>query len=159
MSLLAIGIPSLILALEPNENLVRGKFLRNAIVRALPAAFTDLFIIIFVLLFQQAFQIDNREISTITALLVTIVGFFMLWKVAKPVNKLHVGMMAGLIAALVFVVLVIPGAFSLSSLSFGGYLILILFTLLIPSVIWLLNKALEVLGLLARKAEGGKHAF
>ena len=34
----------------------------------------------------------------------------------------------------------------------------ILFTLLIPSVIWLLNKALEVLGLLARKAEGGKHA-
>ena len=88
----------------------------------------------------------------------TIVGFFMLWKVAKPVNKLHVGMMAGLIAALVFVVLVIPGAFSLSSLSFGGYLILILFTLLIPSVIWLLNKALEVLGLLARKAEGGKHA-
>ena len=35
MSLLAIGIPSLILALEPNENLVQGKFLRNAILRAL----------------------------------------------------------------------------------------------------------------------------
>ena len=68
MSLLSIGIPSLILALEPNENLVSGKFLRNAIVRALPAAFTDLFIIIFVLLFQQAFQISNNEISTITAL-------------------------------------------------------------------------------------------
>ena len=108
MSLLAIGIPSLILALEPNENLVQGKFLRNAILRALPAAFTDLFIIIFVLLFQQAFQINNNEISTITALLVTIVGFFMLWKVAKPVNRLHVGMMAGLIAALVFIVLFLP---------------------------------------------------
>ena len=80
-----------ILALEPNENLVQGKFLRNAILRALPAAFTDLFIIIFVLLFQQAFQINNNEISTITALLVTIVGFFMLWKVAKPVNRLHGG--------------------------------------------------------------------
>ena len=158
MSLLAIGIPSLILALEPNENLVQGKFLRNAILRALPAAFTDLFIIIFVLLFQQAFQINNNEISTITALLVTIVGFFMLWKVAKPVNKLHVGMMAGLIAALVFIVLFLPGLFSLSPLSFGGYLILILFTLLIPSVIWLLNKALEGLLLLLQKAEGGKRA-
>ena len=158
MSLLAIGIPSLILALEPNENLVQGKFLRNAILRALPAAFTDLFIIIFVLLFQQAFQINNNEISTITALLVTIVGFFMLWKVAKPVNRLHVGMMAGLIAALVFIVLFLPGLFSLSPLSFGGYLILILFTLLIPSVIWLLNKALEGLLLLLQKAEGGKRA-
>ena len=158
MSLLAIGITSLILALEPNENLVQGKFLRNAILRALPAAFTDLFIIIFVLLFQQAFQINNNEISTITALLVTIVGFFMLWKVAKPVNRLHVGMMAGLIAALVFIVLFLPGLFSLSPLSFGGYLILILFTLLIPSVIWLLNKALEGLLLLLQKAEGGKRA-
>ena len=158
MSLLAIGIPSLILALEPNENLVQGKFLRNAILRALPAAFTDLFIIIFVLLFQQAFQINNNEISTITARLVTIVGFFMLWKVAKPVNRLHVGMMAGLIAALVFIVLFLPGLFSLSPLSFGGYLILILFTLLIPSVIWLLNKALEGLLLLLQKAEDGKRA-
>ena len=76
MSLISIGIPSLILALEPNESLVSGKFLQNAILRALPAALTDLFIIIFVLLFQKAFAISNAEISTVTALLVTIVGFF-----------------------------------------------------------------------------------
>ena len=157
MSLLSIGIPSLILALEPNENLVSGKFLRNAIVRALPAAFTDLFIIIFVLLFQQAFQISNNEISTITALLVTIVGFFMVWRVAKPVNRLHLGMMGGLILALLFIIAVIPGLFSLSPLSFGGILVLTVFILLIPSVIWLLNKALEGLSLLFHKASGGKY--
>ena len=158
-SLLAIGIPSLILALEPNESLVTGKFLTNAILRALPAAFTDLFIIIFVLLFQQAFQMSNSEISTITALLVTIVGFFMVWKVAKPLNRLHLGMMGGLILALVFIVLVIPGAFSLTTLSFGGVLVLTVFVLLIPSVIWLLNKALEGLDLfLKRVSRSGKHA-
>ena len=143
MSLISIGLPSLVLALEPNEELVSGHFLRNAILRALPAAFTDLFIIIFVLLFQQAFQMDNDQISTITALLVTIVGFFMVWKVAKPVNWLHLGMMAGLITLLALVLLLIPSAFSLTPLTFGGYLVLTVFTLLIPSVIWLLNKALE----------------
>jgi len=143
MSLISIGLPSLVLALEPNENLVSGHFLRNAILRALPAAFTDLFIIIFVLLFQQAFQMDNAQISTITALLVTIVGFFMVWKVAKPVNWLHLGMMGGLIILLALVVLLIPSAFSLTPLNFGGYLVLTVFTLLIPSVIWLLNQALE----------------
>ena len=151
MSLISIGIPSLILALEPNESLVSGKFLQNAILRALPAALTDLFIIIFVLLFQKAFAISNAEISTVTALLVTIVGFFMVWKVAKPVNRLHLGMMGGLIAGLVFVVLVIPGVFSLSPLSFGSILILTVFVLLIPSVIWLLNKGLEGLELLLEK--------
>lgn len=151
MSLLSIGIPSLILALEPNESLVSGRFLVNAILRALPAALTDLFIIIFVLLFQKAFAISNAEISTVTALLVTIVGFFMVWKVAKPVNRLHLGMMGGLIAGLLFVLLVIPGVFSLSPLSFGSILILTVFVLLIPSVIWLLNKGLEGLELLLSK--------
>ena len=151
MSLISIGIPSLILALEPNESLVSGKFLQNAILRALPAALTDLFIIIFVLLFQKAFAISNAEISTVTALLVTIVGFFMVWKVAKPVNRLHLGMMGGLIAGLVFIVLVIPGVFSLSPLSFGSLLILTVFVLLIPSVIWLLNNGLEGLELLLAK--------
>ena len=156
MSLISIGLPSLVLALEPNESLVSGHFLRNAILRALPAAFTDLFIIIFVLLFQQAFQMDNDQISTITALLVTIVGFFMVWKVAKPVSWLHLGMMAGLIALLALVVLLIPSAFSLTPLSFGGYLLLTVFTLLIPSVIWLLNQALEGLIRLADRIRNRK---
>ena len=102
---------------------------------------------------------SNSEISTITALLVTIVGFFMVWKVAKPLNRLHLGMMGGLILALVFIVLVIPGAFSLTTLSFGGVLVLTVFVLLIPSVIWLLNKALEGLDLfLKRVSRSGKHA-
>lgn len=158
MSLVSIGIPSFVLALEPNENLVSGKFLRNAIVRALPAAFTDLFIIIFVLLFQQAFQMNNDEISTITALLVTIVGLFMVWKVAKPVNRLHLGMMGGLILLLVLIVCLMPGLFSLSPLSFGGYLVLTVFVLLIPSVIWLLNKVLEGLNLLLGRVSRGKYA-
>ena len=125
--------------------------MHNAILRALPAALTDLFIIIFVLLFQKAFAISNAEISTVTALLVTIVGFFMVWKVAKPVNRLHLGMMGGLIAGLVFIVLGYPGVFSLSPLSFGSLLILTVVVLLIPSVIWLLNKGLEGLELLLGK--------
>jgi cation-transporting ATPase E len=152
MSLVSIGIPSLILALEPNESLVSGRFLQNAIVRALPAAFTDLFIIIFVLQFQAAFGMDYDEISTITALLVTIVGFFMVWKAAKPVNLLHLGMMAGLILLLVLILIFAPSLFSLSPLSKGGVLVLTVFILLIPSVIWLLSKALEALEVLLAKA-------
>ena len=81
----------------------------------------------------------------------------MVWRVAKPVNRLHLGMMGGLILALLFIIAVIPGLFSLSPLSFGGILVLTVFILLIPSVIWLLNKALEGLSLLFHKASGGKY--
>ena len=82
----------------------------------------------------------------------------MVWKVAKPVNKLHVGMMTALILFLLFIVRFMPGLFSLSPLSFGSYLVLTVFILLIPSVIWLLNKALEGLELLFDRATGGKYA-
>ena len=158
MSLLSIGIPSLILALEPNENLVSGKFLRNAIVRALPAAFTDLFIIIFVLLFQQAFQISNNEISTITALaghhrgiLYGLAG----GQACQPAPSGHDGGTNPCFAlhhrshprSLLSVSAVLRRYFG----SHGIYY------LLIPSVIWLLNKALEGLSLLFHKASGGKY--
>ena len=73
-------------------------------------------------------------------------------------NKLHVGMMTALILFLLFIVRFMPGLFSLSPLSFGGYLVLTVFILLIPSVIWLLNKALEGLELLFDRATGGKYA-
>ena len=39
-----------------------------------------------------------------------------------------------------------------------SYLVLTVFILLIPSVIWLLNKALEGLELLFDRATGGKYA-
>ena len=38
VSAVTIGIPSFILAMEPNESLVKGKFLRNVLFRAPPAA-------------------------------------------------------------------------------------------------------------------------
>ena len=51
-----------------------------------------------------------------------------------------------------------PGAVSLSALDFGSLLVLTVFILLIPSVIWLLNKLLEGGGLLLNHVSGGKYA-
>ena len=56
---LTIGVPSFILAMEPNENLVRGKFMRNVLFRALPTALTDLFLVVGAMLFYVAFNLDD----------------------------------------------------------------------------------------------------
>ena len=57
ISVLTIGIPSFVLALEPNKSLVRGHFMQNVLYRSLPAAYTNLFMVIGVLLFFLAFDI------------------------------------------------------------------------------------------------------
>ncbi len=36
-----IGIPGFFLAFEPNKNMIKGHFLTNVVLKALPAALTD----------------------------------------------------------------------------------------------------------------------
>ena len=63
-----------------------------------------------------------------------------------------------MILLLLVILIFFPGAFSLSALDFGSLLVLTVFILLIPSVIWLLNKLLEGGGLLLNHVSGGKYA-
>lgn len=81
-----IGIPSFFLALEPNTGIVRGRFLRNVLYRSLPAAMANLFLTLCVVLFAYAFEINNLQASTITAVLMGIVGLVMLYRVCSPFN-------------------------------------------------------------------------
>ena len=41
ISMFTIGIPAFFLALEPNKNIIKGHFLTNVFLKALPAALTD----------------------------------------------------------------------------------------------------------------------
>ena len=54
-----IGIPSFILALEPNNDLVKGKFLLKIVSKSLPTALTVVFNIILVTIFANVFHLDE----------------------------------------------------------------------------------------------------
>lgn len=143
MSFLTIGMPSFVLALEPNESKVSGKFLRKVIYCALPAALTDLCIIIIIVMFQYAFEIDSSQTSTITALLVTAVGFYMVYKVCVPFRKWHYALFGVMIILLVGIIAFIPEVFSITKLNLGSILILGCMLLLIPTFIMFFNRMRE----------------
>ena len=56
ISMFTIGIPSFVLALEPNKELIRGHFLTNVLVRALPAGLTDFIVVSGLVIFCREFQ-------------------------------------------------------------------------------------------------------
>lgn len=155
MSALTIGLPSFVLALEPNESKVSGKFLRKVIYRALPAALTDLCIIILIVMFQYAFQIDSAQTSTITALLVTAVGFYMVYRVCVPFRKWHYGLFAVMVILLIGAISVVPSLFSITKLELGSMLILFCMLLLIPTFIlsfnWMREKTTKLYIKIKRK--------
>ena len=140
---LTIGIPSFILAMEPNHSLVKGRFLRNVIYRALPAALTNLFLTEGVMLFYLAAGLEDSAVSTICAGIMGVVGMMMVYRTAKPMNRWHIIMVAGLSAGLAFCFLFLKFIFNLVPLNFLSSLVLGVFALLAWPVMTFIDKGLE----------------
>ena len=111
MSLLStaiIGIPSFVLALEPNHELVRGNFLANVLARSLPASAAIVAALFVELLVGRALGHSFGEISTVCTLLVAVVGTALIWRISQPMTPLRWALLAA-------VVLIVAGGCTLGA--------------------------------------------
>jgi cation-transporting ATPase E len=135
---LTIGAPAFFLALEPNKSLVSGHFLRNVIRKAFPGALTNLILILAVELYCTVFGFSGDELSTISAILLNVVGLLVLFQVCKPIDWKR-GLIWGAMAVAVLVSITGLGEFfMLTRLSMQAFLILCLFLLLAYPVLHML---------------------
>ena len=84
-----IGIPSFILALESNNELVKGKFLQKIFLKSLPSALTVVFNVVIIALFEKQFNLDSDLCNTLTVFLTATTGFIFLNNICKPYNLLR----------------------------------------------------------------------
>ncbi len=156
VSTLTIGIPGFILALEPNESRIQGKFLKNVLYRAVPPALTDYVLVIGVMLFYYAFDIPDEMMSTICAVVMGIVGLLVIYRICQPLNALRCALLAGLSAAFAVCVLFFKDLFTLSTLDFAGMLLLVVFGVLAwPALNWAYRLWNRVAAFFSRRP--GKH--
>lgn len=83
ISLVAIGIPSFLLALEPNKERVRGNFLKNVITRALPTGLLVVASIFIILLLNRFGIIIDEKVSSLCVLLTGIWSLALLFTFVK----------------------------------------------------------------------------
>lgn len=86
---LVIGVPSFVLAIEPNNSVIKGKFLINVFKDALPGALVVITNIIIVYSFSGSLKLSNETVSTIIVLSTTITCMMVLFRVCKPFNFLR----------------------------------------------------------------------
>ena len=134
VSALTIGLPSFILAMEPNNNRVEGRFLRNVIFRALPAALTDIVLIVGILMFYVAFDLNEGALGSICTAVMGMVGLVMVHETCKPYNKLRAVMVAFICVGFVFCFLAMKDFFTISALLWSDTLILFVFVALAKPV-------------------------
>ncbi|MDR2665185.1 MAG: HAD-IC family P-type ATPase [Oscillospiraceae bacterium] len=91
-NMMFIGIPSFVLALEPNVNIVRGRFLVNVIIKAMPAGLTSVLAVLAAMKAGEMFGIAG-EVSTMATTLLAFVGMMMLFVISRPLNPLRRALM------------------------------------------------------------------
>lgn len=143
ISMFTIGIPSFVLALEPNKELIRGHFLTNVLVRALPAGLTDFIVVSGLVIFCREFQVDLDCLSTSCTILVAIVGFMILHRIARPMNTGHIVMLVGVIAGWILCMLFGGSFFGITGISKQCEMLMVIFAIITEPVLQYLSLIVE----------------
>lgn len=114
VSALTIGIPSFVLAMEPNNRRIEGNFLANVIYRAIPAAMTDVAMVVTVILFYLSFDLTDGALSTICTCIMGVVGLLMVHKTCKPYTPIRKALVVLMTVGFVGSVLFFGELFTLS---------------------------------------------
>lgn len=143
VSALTIGIPSFVLALEPNHDLVRGKFMHNVLRRAFPGGLTNLIMVLGVEVFVYAFHFTYDSLSTMSTILMGAVGLLVLYYIARPLDGKRLALLIAMSAGMLICVNFMGDFFALSKLGFQDFLIMAVLLMLAPSVIYVIEKLFE----------------
>ena len=143
ISMFTIGVPAFFLALEPNKNIIKGHFLTNVCLKAMPAALTDVLAVGALVVFGRTFGVNSTDISTAATMLLAIVGFMILYKISAPMNKIRVGILLGTIAGLIFCSLFLNNLFALTGMSTKCIMLFVVFAIATEPVLRYLTMAIE----------------
>ena len=158
ISMFTIGVPSFILSLEPNKNRIQGSFLSNVFKMAAPAGITMFISVSAMVIFGQVFKIDDACISTSATMLVALVGFLFLGKVAVPPNKLHIGMMVALILGMAYCVIFMPQLFDIDAITMKAAMLLVVFLIATEGLFRYVHKGIGIMANISEQRQNKKEA-
>ena len=124
-----VGLPSFVLALQPNKNIIKGNFTFNIISRALPAALCVIVNIIVIAIISPHFTISEAEFSTISVYMTALSCMLLVFRLSLPLNALRSVMLIVCSSAVVLGSIFFGQFFSLTALSFEGIVILVVFAI------------------------------
>lgn len=107
ISAFTIGIPAFLLSQIPNEDLIRGKFIKNVLMRAAPGGLTNIIFVLLIVFVGESLAIPREQMATSCTIALCIIGLMMVYRVSRPMNRykwLIWGVCAvGLLVSLIFV--------------------------------------------------------
>lgn len=151
ISMFNIGIPGFLLALEPNEEPIPRGFMPKVISQALPGALTDYFLIIALVQFAVEFNISEGDVSVTSAYLMALTGFYVLYRISRPLNGYRRGVLIGCVLGFLFSAYFFSDLFSISRISYHASMLCFVFALASFTVFFLFDNLFASMAALFRK--------
>lgn len=146
-SVVAIGIPSVFLALEPNKKRIEGNFFTNVFSKAFPFAVVVVMNIILIMVLSTIFSLNKEETSTLCVIMNAIISFLLLFRISKPFNTRKKILFVSMIALFLYQILGFRTLFSLTKFQFRLLFIVIILIvisgIILPKLIVFAQKKLE----------------
>ena len=139
LSAFTIGIPGFFLALEPNHNIIKGKFIKNVLMRALPAGITDMLAVVGIVIAGRNLALAEEEVSTAATLVLIVVGLMVVAGVSIPFNRFRAAIIGACAAGIVFCCLFLHELFVIIPLSMPAVIMLICAAASATAIFWTLR--------------------
>lgn len=133
-SVVTIGIPSFVLALEPNRDRIKGNFIFNVVGKAVPTALMIVINILIIMILSSILNLNYLQSSTLCVVLTGFTGFTLLYHISKPLNILRTSLFVVMVSMFLIEIVGFKNWYSLSQINIE-MLIISLILMIITSII------------------------
>lgn len=151
MGAFTIGIPAFLLAMQPNKSIIKGHFLTNVIIKALPSGLTDFLVVMAATIIGAVMGIPHEQLSTMVTFIVIMVGILTLIRVCRPFDAIRLGICISMTAGVIAAAMLFSELFAISALPVHLWIMVIVcMAAAVPvfiSMCLLVNKAVKLIAL------------
>ncbi|OUO95762.1 haloacid dehalogenase [Gordonibacter sp. An232A] len=120
ISAFTIGLPSFVLALEPNKDRIKGRFLENVVVKSIPGAVCAVLTILIVnAVGYNVLRIDYEHVSTLCVLLTAWIGALLIVRLSVPFTPIRAALLVVVVGGTVLGATLLHSLFGIEPFTFG----------------------------------------
>lgn len=114
LELFVIGLPSVILALQPNEKIIKGDFIKGVLKNSIPYGAVLLANVLIMMGLQIFLNISAEAYITLGTMIITAIGFVNLVRICWPLNKIRIFTLIISLCLIAVTMLLMPVTFGIT---------------------------------------------
>ena len=118
IEMFVIGIPTFFLALQPNKDIVKGKFLVNVIQNALPGALTIVIEVCIAYILAKTLGFSSAQLVTVTVIIATSSYLMILYWASKPFSFKKILLFLLMVSCCLFITIASITEFKIKTFNF-----------------------------------------